>query len=248
MNNINFRFLTVLFTILLGCNILLAQSVREERLLIKEGNALFGEGKYLESAAKYKQALEINPSSAVGHYNLGLSQVKQVKNLKDTTQAVLSLVDNATTNLRAVASMAKEKKDLASKANYNLGNISFGRENYKEAVDYYKSALRLNPDDENARKNLRIAQKKLQQQNQDKNQDNQKQNDRQDKQDQKQDKQDQQQDKQDQQDKQKDNNINNQTADQILNAVNNKEAATRSKYNASKAEQKEAAGKSVKNW
>jgi len=164
--------------------------------------------------------------------------------------------------LSLVAARAKDKPGIASKANYNLGNLEFNRKDYAKAISYYKQALRINPDDDAARKNLRIAQKQLQ--NQDKNK-----NDRQNQDKQNQDKQDQEdkqnQDKQDQEDKQdqqnqqdrqnndrqqpKDKEISQQTASRILQAVDNKEAQTRAKVNrATKGDKSAGSGRSRKRW
>ncbi len=228
-----------------------AQSVREERKLISEGNKLFTERKYSEAAKKYEEALGVNSLSAVSRYNLGLAQIKQVTNPQDTTPKSKSLLAGARQNLSSVASLAKDKPGLASKANYNLGNLEFNTKEYQNAINYYKQALRINPDDESARKNLRIAQKQLQNQdenkdnNQDQNKDQQDQN-KQDKQDQNK---DQQQNKDNKQEQNKDNNISQQTANQILQAMDNKESQTRARVNrANKGEKSSNGGSSRKKW
>ncbi|MDE7441135.1 MAG: tetratricopeptide repeat protein [Muribaculaceae bacterium] len=236
-----------------------AQSTREERRLITSGNKLYVERKFKDAAAKYQDALKVNGGSAVAKYNLGMAQIRQVANPKDTTARNATLIQGGMKLLSEVAAMAKEKPGLASKANYNLGNLEFNRENYSEAISYYKQALRIDPNDANARKNLRIAQLKQQNQdNQDKNQDNkdqdknQDQNKDQDKnqdqnKDQNQDKQDQQKDQNKEQPQEKD--INQQTASQILQAIDNKESQTRARVNrANKGEKSEAAGRRVKKW
>lgn len=248
------RILTFVLMAVLGSSAIHAQSVRAERKLISEGNKLFTERKYSEAAKKYEEALGVNSLSAVSKYNLGLAQIKQVTNPQDTTPKSKSLLDGARQNLSSVAAMAKEKPGLASKANYNLGNLEFNVKEYKNAIEYYKQALRINPEDESARKNLRIAQKQLQ--NQDKNQ-NQDQNQNQDKdQDKKQDQNKDQQNNQNQnqnQDKQKeqqkDQNISQQTANQILQAVDNKENQTRARVNrANKGEKSVNGGGSRRRW
>ena len=239
-----------------------AQSTRQERRLITSGNKLYVERKFKDAAIKYQDALKENGSSAVAKYNLGMAQIRQVADLKDTTARATSLIETGIKNLSEVAAMAKEKPGLASKANYNLGNIEFNREKYAEAINFYKQALRIDPKDENARKNLRIAQLKQQNQNNDNkdNQDNQdnKQDQQQDQnkdQQQDQDKnkdQNQDQNKDQNQDQKKDNqqqNINNQTASQILQAVDNKENQTRARVNrANKGEKAAAAGARSKRW
>ena len=209
------------------------QSVRKERRLILEGNKLYLERKYSEASQKYKEALNVNGNSAVGRYNLGLSQIKQVTNPQDTTPRTRGLLEEARRNLTSVASMAKEKPGLASKANYNLGNLEYNTKEYKNAIDYYKQALRINPNDESARKNLRIAQKQLQNQDQNKDQ-NKDQNQDQNK-DQNKDKdknKDQNNNKQDQKEnKPQEKNISPQTANQILQAMDNKENQPRARVN-----------------
>lgn len=232
-----------------------AESLRAERRLINEGNKLYTERKFSEAAKKYEEALGINASSTVSRYNLGLAQIKQVTNPQDTTPKSKSLLDNARTNLTSVASQAKEKPGLASKANYNLGNLEFNVKDYKKAIEYYKQALRIDPNDDSARKNLRIAQKQLQNQDKQDDQKNQDQNQQnQDQQDQNKDQQNQNQDQQQQQnqdkkEEQKDNNISQQTANQILQAVDNKENQTRARVNrANKGEKAVGQGSSRKKW
>lgn len=238
-----------------------AQSTRQERRLITSGNKLYVERKFKDAAAKYQEALKVNGGSAVAKYNLGMAEIRQVANPKDTTARNATLIQGGMKLLSEVAAMAKEKPGLASKANYNLGNLEFNRENYSEAISYYKQALRIDPNDANARKNLRIAQLKQQNQNnQDKNQNkdnkdqdkNQDQKNDQDKnqdqnKDQNQDKQDQQKDQNKEQPQEKE--INQQTASQILQAIDNKESQTRARVNrANKGEKSEAGGRRVKKW
>ena len=123
-------------------------------------------------------------------------------------------------------------------------------EQYQKAIDYYKQSLRIDPDDDNARRNLRIAQKKLQQQNQDKNQQNQNQ-DQQDKKDRQDQKNQQQQQPQQQEQKQQpqEQKINEQTAQRILQAMDSKENQTRARVNrAAKGEKSVGNGGARKRW
>ncbi len=228
-----------------------SESTRQERRLIMKGNKQYVDRKFVEAASSYTEALSENPASAEARYNLALSQLRQVTNPADTTPRAKNLIGNAVKNFEDVAARAKDKPGIASKANYNLGNLEFNRRDYAKAISYYKQALRINPDDDAARKNLRIAQKQLQ--NQDKNK-----NDRQNQDRQNQDKQDQEdkQDQQNQQDRQnndrqqpKDKEISQQTASRILQAVDNKEAQTRAKVNrATKGDKSAGSGRSRKRW
>ncbi len=57
-------------------------------------------------------------------------------------------------------------KDNALKFNslYNKGNAHFWKKEYDKSVDSYKNALRMNPNDYDAKRNLALAQRMLQQQ------------------------------------------------------------------------------------
>lgn len=232
-----------------------AESNRKERNYITEGNKLYNDGRYRAAYLKYQQALKENPSSAVARYNLGLSQIRLGSNPSDTTQAAKDMLANGAKAMEQVSQMGREKPMLASRANYNLGNIAFNSEDYSNALNYYKQSLRLNPDDEAARRNLRITQLKLQNQNQDqdKNQDqNQDQDkDQQQNQDQQQDQQQDQNQDQQNQDKQQQNqpDINQQTADQILKAMENKENQTRARMSSgNQGDKSTGKNRSRKNW
>ena len=221
------------------------ESTKQERNAITEGNKLYGEGRYRAAMQKYQQALQENGNSAVARYNLGLSQIRIGSNPSDTTQAAKDMVAKGCQAMEQVAKMGATNPGLAAKANYNLGNVSFNSEDYRNALNYYKQALRLNPDDNAARRNLRITQLKLDNQddNQDQNQDqNQNQQQNQDQQNQ-----DQQQDKKDPQQQQQD--INQQTADQILQAMENKENQTRARVaTGNPGDKSNGRRKNPKNW
>lgn len=234
------------------------ESTKRERNAITEGNKLYNDGRYRAAMKKYEEALKENPNSAAGRYNLGLAQVRIGTNPSDTTQAAKEMAAKGCQQLEQVAKMGSTKPTLASMANYNLGNVAFQSEDYNQALGYYKQALRLNPDDDNARRNLRITQLKIQDQDNQDNQDNQDKDDQQQDQDNKDKQQNQQ--NQDQQDQNKDqqNNqqqqpqpqdINQQTADQILQAMENKENQTRARVaTGNNGEKSKGRNRNYKNW
>ena len=223
------------------------ETVRKERIAIRKGNELFKEKRYAEAEVEYKRALQHNPQSDIANYNLALSYIRQGGSSDPKDEK--SPVNQAEQILKNVVKTAGDK-GLASRAYYNLGNLAFNKQDYRGAVDMYKDALRRNPDDDQARENLRLAQKKLeeqQQQNQDQKQE-QNQQDQQDKQDQNQnndqnkDQQDQQnRDQQNQQQKPSQNEQQEQNqgmtdgnAQQILKAMQDAEKTTQQKVNAAK--------------
>lgn len=231
------------------------ESNRKERKAISEGNEYYNQGHYRAALQKYQEALTFNPNSAVGHYNLGLSQIRLGTNPSDTSQAAKNMLKEGLTQMQLVSKMTRERPALAARANYNLGNIAFESEDYRNALNFYKQSLRLNPDDEAARRNLRITQLKLQNQSQDKDQ-NQDQNKEEQEKEQNQDQQQQQQDQQQpqqqnqeqQQQQQQQQDINRQTADQILKAMENKENQTRARVNVGQGDKSTGKNRSRKNW
>lgn len=244
---------------MLGGAAAFAQSTRKERRSIMKGNELYKERNFVESQSAYEQALVENPNSAVARYNLGLSQIRQVSNPADTTDKNKAILEKARKNFSDVAALASSKPGLAAKANFNLGNIEFNSKQFDKAIEYYKQALRIDPSDDKARKNLRIAQlnlKKDQNKDQNKNQDK-NQNKNQDKNRDKNKDQDKDKNRNNDQnkDKNKDNrqqqpqNIDQQAAARILQAVDNKENQTRAKVNrASSGKKSGESSRNTKRW
>lgn len=218
-------------------------TIRKEREHIKAGNLLYNAKRFAEAEVEYKKALEANPNSQLGNYNLALALIQQsgANNAEQENNPLQQAVELLT-------SVAKNSNssDLRSKAFYNLGNIAYVSEQYDQSVELYKNSLRQNPNDDQARDNLRLAQLKLQQQQQNKdknknqdnkNQDKEKQEDK--KNEKKEDKQQQQQQQQTQQQMSKDN------MEQILQAMQNQEKATQEKV---KLQQPQTIRKTGNQW
>ena len=139
--------------------------------------------------------------------------------------------------LTSVAQGSKNP-ELRSKAFYNLGNLAYNQQQYAQSIELYKNALRQNPEDNQARENLRLAQlkKQDQDQNKDKNKDNKKDN-KEDKKEQNQnkDKEDKKEDNKQQQPQQpKPQEMSKENMEQILQTMQNQEKATQEKVNAQK--------------
>ncbi|MDE6439169.1 MAG: tetratricopeptide repeat protein, partial [Muribaculaceae bacterium] len=159
-------------------------STKRERNFIKEGNELYGKQRYAEAEVAYKKALQENPDNATAQFNLASSYLKQRG--EDIANKNDSLVRTADAMLAKVASAPD--RALQESASYDRGNVAYKAEDYASAIEQYKNALRRNPDNDQARENLRLAQLKKQEQdqqnqNQDQNQDQQNKDQNQDKQD-----------------------------------------------------------------
>lgn len=223
-------------------------TTRHERNYIVEGNKLYKEERYADAEVAYRKALQENAMNEIAQFNLAASLLRQGSASGETQQEAMRILQNLTRDAENIS--------IAEKAFYNLGNIAFNSQDYAKSIELYKNALRRNPDNDNARDNLRLAQKRLEEQqnqnndqNQDKNEDkkdekkdqqqqnqNQNQNQDQNKNQDNQDKQQQQQnqDKQQQQQQQQNGGISQQNAEKILKAMENEENATRQRINAEK--------------
>lgn len=234
------KVLTVLAALLvLSPAILSAQSDRSE---VRAGNRDFKKGQYREAEIDYKRALIADSASVTAKYNLGNALYKAesyneaelyFKNLGDTLK-----------NL---------SKSKASDYFHNSGNLALKQKKYQEAVEAFKESLRLQPDNFETKSNLAYAQKMLKdQQQQQQNQQNQQNQDQQQNNDQNQDQnqnqnQDQQQNDNQQQQQQNQPQISPQAAQQMLQAIEDKEKQTQDKVKKAKALQQKSKEKE-KNW
>lgn len=133
--------------------VLTAASAYGQNREISKGNKEYNEKRYRNAEAAYREAISKKPGEFTGIYNLGNALYRQEK-FEDAAQQYMSAMGN-------------EKNPASrSKAFYNLGNALLKNQQYKESVDAYKQALKINPDDEDARYNLSYALQKLKQQQQ----------------------------------------------------------------------------------
>ena len=177
---------------------------------LRSGNKLYQDSTFVKAEVDYRKALEKDPKSADGMYNLGNSLLMQQK------------AKEAMEQYEAASQIEKDKMKL-SHIYHNMGVILQSSKQYPQCIEAYKKALRNNPADNETRYNLALAQKMLKDQQQKQNQD--KQNEQ--KQDQKQD--DKQKNKEQQDQKNKDqqqnkqqnqqNQMSKQNAEQLLKAA-----------------------------
>lgn len=219
-----------------------SESYKAERNLIRRGNDLYEKEQYHQALEAYDKALQVNSGSIRGRYNKAMALMQLQSDDNKGTQndpramaceILAGLIDDA----------RRYDTDIAEKAYYNLGNVSYNDEKYDQSIELYKNALRLKPDDMQARENLRLAQLKKQEQEQNQDQDQDKKEDQQQQQQQQQDQQQQQeQQQQEQQQQQQQPQPMTQSAQQILQTMQNKENATRKKV---KEEEAPATGRPV---
>lgn len=224
-----------------------------EKSQVRSGNKLFSKGDIEKAELEYRRALENNPNSVFGKYNLGNALYKR-GNSQEAQKVVSSMVDSL------------DNLPIESKVFHNLGNYALDLKEYSQAVEFYKNSLRVNPSDMETKSNLAFAQAMLKneedkdnnkendKENQDNKDDNKENQDNKDDNKDNQDKKDDNKDNQDNKDDNKENQENQpppkitpQTAQQMLQAIQNKEKETQEKVSKEKAKVMESKQKE-KNW
>jgi len=147
-----------------ACVAVMASAVgaRAQDADIRRGNAAYRKGDYNAAAEAYRQALSADSTDVRARFNRGAALYQQKK--WEEARKALSAAAAAPANPAARAA-----------ASYNIGNAWASEEQWQQAVDAYRDALRRQPGDAAAQYNLSYALAKLKQQ-----QDQQKQNDKKD--------------------------------------------------------------------
>lgn len=228
-----------IFAVLFFLSLALAAAGQADKRDVRAGNRKFRKGEFKEAEIDYRKAVLKDSTSMKAQYNLASSLYRQ----EDYEGAG-----------KALSAIAPE--GAPASCHFNSGDVALKRKDYAAAVQAFRNALLLDPDDLDAKENYIYAKKMLQNQqeqqnggggqdesqdrNQDKNQDRQDQN-----QQGNQDKQDNGDGQQGQQQPQA--GISPQQAQQMLKAVQAKEDETRSKVEKEKAALLQSRQKE-KNW
>ncbi len=207
-----------------------SKSYKAERNNIRRGNSLFKEDKFYEALEAYDEALKENGSSIRGRYNKAVILL-QLQNDDNKGTEADPRVQAAGIFNDLLSDANQFDRDIAEMTYYNLGNMAFNDEQYDQSIECYKSALRIDPDNMDARENLRLAQLKKQEQEQNQDKQDQQQEEQEQQQDQQQQQQNQQNQEEQQQQQQEQKPMTN-SAQQILQTMQNKENATRKKVQA----------------
>ena len=136
--------------VILTLSLVVAACSPSAEKLNKEGNSEYAKQAYEEALSAYQFAQIESPELAEPYYNAANSLYRQ------------GMYAEALEQLSQALSYAKEET-LAENSFYNLGNSSFSTQEWENAIEAYKEALLLNPDDLDAKYNLELA---LQQQEQ----------------------------------------------------------------------------------
>jgi len=218
-------------TTILMLMVVMSGMAQTDRQYVRQGNKQYRAGDFANAEVSYRKAIEKNPRNSQAVYNLGNALMVQKKDSAaiEQFQSAAKLETNPMRKYRAF---------------HNMGVICQGHKMYGEAIEAYKQALRLNPEDNETRYNLVLC--KHQKSKQDQNQQNQQQ--QQNQQDQKDDKKEQNKQDQNQKDKQKEQKpqMSKENAEQLLNAAMQQEKQTQDRLK--KAQQQPQRRQVLKNW
>jgi len=115
---------------------------------VKKGNRLYQDGKFDEALKTYVDGQIEHADDLALKYNIAASHYKT----KNYDEAVKGYLD--------IAASAKDA-GLQEKSLYNCGNALYQQGKLEESIEYYKKALGLNPDDQDAKHNLEFVQEEL---------------------------------------------------------------------------------------
>ncbi|MEO0079800.1 MAG: tetratricopeptide repeat protein [candidate division WOR-3 bacterium] len=118
--------------------------------LMRQGNSLFARGKYDAALGCYQRAEVLEPDATAIHFNIGNTYYRLGKHQEALSELSLSAIDRN----------PKRK----SAALYNIGNVLYRTGRIEDAIASYKLALLANPNDQQAKENLEFCLKKRQEQ------------------------------------------------------------------------------------
>ena len=169
------RYILVFALMVLG---LAKVGAQNDRNFIRQGNRAYHKQKWAAAETQYRKAISKNQKNPQAIYNLGCALMAQQKDSM-AIQQFTNAAQLETNRLRRAASC------------HNMGVIMQNHQQYAQAIEYYKMALRCTPQDNATRYNLALCKKLLKnnpQQNQNKNDKNNKDKNNKDKNKQNQDK------------------------------------------------------------
>ena len=216
---------------------------QNKKSFLRDGNELYADSSYNEAEMQYRKSLEKDQDYFNASFNLADAVYKQER-YEESSALFDALKDNAPT-----------ETDLA-KVYHNLGNSLVKEQKLDEAIDAYKSSLRINPKDKDTRHNLAITRKQKQQQeqeNKDENKEN-KNEQEQDKEEEKENKEQEQnqenkekeEEKKESKPEEKKEEMSKETAEKMLEAIQQKEKELQEELQKKKVKGKRV--KVLKDW
>lgn len=138
---------------ILSLLICISSFAQNKKSFLRDGNELYTDSSYNDAEIQYRKSLEKDQDYFNASFNLADAVYKQER-YEESSALFDALIDNAPT-----------KNDLA-KVYHNLGNSLTQEQKLEEAIEAYKNALRINPNDAETRHNLALSKKQKQEQEQ----------------------------------------------------------------------------------
>ena len=123
-------------------------AAQTDRNLIRQGNRAFKTQKWAAAETQYRKAISKNQKNPQAIYNLGCALLMQQKDS-------LAMVQFGN------AAQLEPNRLRRSKSYHNMGVVMQNHREYAQAIEYYKMALRCNPQDNETRYNLALCKKLL---------------------------------------------------------------------------------------
>jgi tetratricopeptide (TPR) repeat protein len=150
------KFLLILF--LLASTSSFAQN---KKSFLRNGNTLYADSSYKEAEMQYLKSLEKDQDYFNASFNLADAVYKQ-ENYSDTDTSI-----GSSTRFKTLINKTRNDEELAE-VYHNLGNSLVKEQKLEEAINAYKNALRINPNDNETRHNLALSKQQKQKQEQEK--------------------------------------------------------------------------------
>ena len=126
---------------------------QNKKSFLRDGNTLYADSSYNEAEIQYRKSLKEDQDYFNASFNLADAVYKQER-YKEASALFDALKDDAPTD-----------EDLA-KVYHNLGNSLVKEGELDDAIEAYKNALRINPNDNETRHNLALSKQEQQEQEQ----------------------------------------------------------------------------------
>jgi len=126
---------------------------QNKKSFLRDGNELYTDSSYNHAEIQYRKSLEKDQDYFKASFNLADAVYKQER-YEESSALFDALIDNAPT------------ENALAKVYHNLGNSLTQEQKLEEAIEAYKNALRINPNDAETRHNLALSKKQKQEQEQ----------------------------------------------------------------------------------
>jgi Ca-activated chloride channel homolog len=140
----------ILSIFLLMALVAIAQSVNS---YIKEGNLFYKQSQFEQAESSYRQAVNADPANVEARFNLANALHQQKK--FDEADRILAELQTGSAD-----------SSIRSASAYNQGVGHTKQKKLEESIAAYKQALRMDPEDQQARENLQKALRELKKQQQ----------------------------------------------------------------------------------